>query len=246
MKLKRRSVTLVSLSIALLCAAFGIQATRVMALQTWTVGVHIGDWAEYSFVAEGNLTGFSSTNIPESGNVTVTGISGTNITCQSWYSLTNGTQETDTGSVDVESGSGNMTGGVIAADLNEGDLVYNGSWSSSSSSWSFTGATINETVTRNYLGSSVTTNHLNVTEQSDGIYMSMDCFWFRDSGVLAEVVFNYTLVESGAYMWAYVDEIITGASVDVVPEFSVSLILPLFVALSTLAVVSAKKRFVKK
>jgi hypothetical protein len=239
-RLKRKSVTLASLSIALLCAALGIQAVRVMAQQLRTVGVYVGDWAEYSVVYEGNYTGLNMAKMPVSIKLTVVGISGTNITCKTWGAFKNGSQETGAGSVDVESGIGNLTLFIIAADLNKGDSIYNGSV--------YSGFTINETITRNYLGSNVEVNHLNVTQHdtTSGISVnsSANYFWYRDSGLLAEEVTNETIMNttSGVESWLYDHITVTAA----VPEFPVSLILPLFVVLSTLVVVSAKKRLVKK
>lgn len=57
MRLKRRSLDVVSLLFFLLGGAFVIQSGRVMAAATRTVGVHVGDWAEYSISADGNATG---------------------------------------------------------------------------------------------------------------------------------------------------------------------------------------------
>ena len=160
MKLKRESVAIVSLTIALLLGAFGIQSMMVMALPTRTVGVQVGNWAEYNVFVDGNATYLNKINIPVSDRFTVATISGTNITCQGFETFKNLTQRAITGSIDVESGSGNMSGFIIAANLNPGDTVYNGSWGG------FTGSIINETTTRNYLGSNVEVCHMNRTSKT--------------------------------------------------------------------------------
>lgn len=177
-------------------------------------------------------------NVPVDLKLTVAGISGTNVTCQIWGQFANGTQETGTGSVDVETGSGNLTTYIVAANLNASDPIYTGSWN-------YTGAIVNETLTRNYLGSDVEVNHMNLT-QSIGylglsLNMSVNMLWFRDSGVLAETVLNITTVQSGVETWEYEHITVTGA----VPEFPVNMILPLLVALSTLVAVIARKRLFK-
>jgi ABC-type transport system substrate-binding protein len=86
---------------------------------TRTVGVQVGSWWEVSVVAEGNMTGFNATNQPDYAKFNVTGISGTNVTLQTLWRYANGTQITLTGSVDVENGSGDFAGLIIAADLNK-------------------------------------------------------------------------------------------------------------------------------
>jgi hypothetical protein len=243
MKLKRKSAIIVSLSVALLCVAFGVRSTLGIYLpSTRTVGVEVGNWAAYSVLAEGNMTGLNATNTPQSYTITVTGISGTNVTCQTVEKFTNGTQKTGTGSVDVNNGSGNMTGFLIAANLNQNDSVYNGSGEF------FPGAIINYTTTRNYLGSNVEVCQSNMTEQTTSVeysYLySYNYTWFRGSGMLAEVTVNMTEVISGTYSWQYEHIIVTSSST--VPEFPESLVLPLLAAFSTLAVVIARKKVVKK
>lgn len=243
MGLKRKTVTLASLTIALLCVALGIQAVRVMA-QTRTVGVQVGSWAHYSFLVEGNVTGVP--NEPVNATLTVTGISGTNVTCQTVENFKNGTQKAGTGSVDVNSGSGNTSGNIIAANLNAGELVYNGPWSADGIT--ATGATINGTATRSYLGESMEVCYLNLTQEYTpaagySIFESVDYVWLRGSGMAAEEVINMTSTSPSGFQWWYMDITITSSTV---PEFPVSLILPLFVVLSTLVVVIAKKRLVKK
>jgi hypothetical protein len=139
-----------------------------------------------------------------------------------------------------------MSGLIIAANLNEGDLVYNGPWSGAGIN--STGATINGTATRSYLGGSMEVCYLNETRESIPYpgyseSESVDYVWLRGSGMLAELVMNVTFTYPSGFQWAHMDVKITSSTV---PEFPVSLILPLLIALSTLAVVTAKKRLVKK
>jgi hypothetical protein len=237
MKLERKSVTLVLALVVLLCAALGIQSMKVMA-DARTAGVQVGDWANYSASASGNWTEFVPADVPVSESVTVTDVTGTNVTLEMVSTFSNTSQTTDTGIVDVETGSGNASGSIIAANLNAGDLVYTGTWE-------YTDATINETITHNYLGSNVEVNHLNITTEIISLYVNsstaMDYFWFKDTGVIAEMVINGTYVAEGTMYWMYMHLEITG----MVPEFPISIILPLFLILSTLAVVTAKKKLYK-
>lgn len=239
MKLKRKSVILISLAFAMLSATLGIQSMRVMASTTRTVGVNINDWANYSAFADGNATILNTTDIPVSFKITIVGINGTNVTCQESATYLNGTQMTSPGYIDVDSGNGNMSGFIIAANLNQGDLVYNGSWS-------FSGAIINETIpARSYLGSDWEINHMNLTNQVGipGYWAnySWNFYWFRGSGMMAEMALNFTYLQSGTLTWLYEHITITSA----VPEFSASVILPLFMALSIVAIVIVRKRLLR-
>jgi hypothetical protein len=246
--LKRKSVTLVLLTVAILLVAFGVQSTKVMAT---TVGVNVGEGAEYSVSVNGYEPSLNLSNQLFDLKFTVVRIIDTNITCKDSETFLNGTQETNMETVDVETGSGNFSGIIIPANLNEGDLIYTGPWSTGD--LDCTNATINETVTRNYLGSNVQVNHLSLTEQlanSSGIegttIVSMNLtgnwFWLKDSGILAEAdEDSWFLNTQDETFWLSSSISITR----IVSEFPVSMILPLFIALSTLAVVSAKKRLPK-
>ena len=246
-QLDSNKVILVSLSVALLFAVLGIQSICGSVLSAnRTVGVQIGTWATYTVSAEGNMTANLPPDLYNISYFTanVTEINGTTVTFQEVVTFKNASTATITGSVDVETGSSNMlggAGGLIAANLNQGDLIYTGSWS-------FTGATINGTTTRSYLSSNVEVCQFNLTSIQGTVggpsyfYGTWDWFWLRDSGLLAEQDFNITSVQSGVETWVYGYVKITTSSV---PEFSVSLILPLFVFLSTLVVVAAKKKLVK-
>jgi parallel beta-helix repeat protein len=172
---------------------------------TRTVGVQVGSWWEVSAVAEGNMTGFNAANQPDYAKFDVTGISGTNVTLQTLWRYANGTQMSLTGSVDVENGSGDLAGLIIAAGLNKGDQIYNGTWYLTGGQ-DESGATINDTLTRNYLGSNVEVCHWNWTRAST----SWNYFWLRDTGILAESTENMTVVETDAYYWEYLDVTITG------------------------------------
>jgi hypothetical protein len=244
MKLKRKSVTVVLLSVALLCVAFGVRSTLGIYLpSTRTVGVQVGNWAAYSALAEGNMTGFNATNVPVSLKITVSAISGTNVTCQTVENFENGTQKPGTGSIDVNSGGDNLTAWIIAANLNQNDSVYNGL-----GGFFLRGAILNYTTTRNYLGSNVEVCQSNTTGQTTSVgysyFESINFTWFRSSGMLAEATISLTEVISGTYSWLYEHIIVTSNSA--VPEFPGSLDLPLLAAFSTLAIVGLKKKVVKR
>ncbi len=174
-----------------------------------TVGVNEGDWFEYGNV-EFNWTsndpnarfppeweGFEEINGTEWMRNTVQGISGTNITGQTIVHYTNGTEITEGYEIDVDTGRGNGTILFIAANLGEGDLVY------TDPTAFIEGATINETISRAYLGETVEVNHLNITMEVEwtGVFhfiWRMNFYWFKSSGALCEFQLYYYNWTSGA------------------------------------------------
>jgi len=105
----------------------------------------------------------------------------------------------------------------------------------------FSEMTINETIMREYLGSTVEVNHfiINVTTPPNPIYnmsMLMDWYWYRDSGIIAEMQM-YTLVESMGNT-TMVD--VNVDLLDVIPEFPISAYLPFFIITTIALTVLAK------
>jgi len=224
-----------------------------------TVGVQEGDWADYVVTYEGNSTemmGGDLVNVTGM-RVTVVSVSGTNVTLESTTDYENGSDTVDTGWIDVETGEqgGNFTfaGVLIAANLNQGDPVY-------TVSQSFFGeGTINETVTRGYLGSMVEVNHfiLNMTIPPNPVInltYSWSWYWYRATGLPAEMTFYYMqesagfipvetsvesvpIAQSSNMTWFEIHLTI----VDVIPEFPSTLILPLLMIIALVAVMLRKK-----
>jgi len=147
------------------------------------VGVRVGDWVKYTVEITGYRPGFPvDLNDVEWGKTSVQAVSGTIIEVELVWHLKNGTEITMTGPVDVvTSGYPSptfMSGLFIAKDLPTGATLY---------------ATyplgpippslkINETISKEYLGVSRETNHVNATKW--GIHV--DAYWDRATGVLIE------------------------------------------------------------
>lgn len=212
-------------------------STRVYAQRT--VGVHIGDWSEYTVTATiegdpfdpyGNVTD-PFTNVT-SMRLTVVDIVDTNVTLDMQLFYENGSDVIQLGWVDVDTGNGTgPQGWLIAANLSAGDQVYTGAESM------FGEMTINETITREYLGGPVEVNHfiLNFTAPPNpymNISTLMDYYWFKDTGFVAEMnmsimmemmMGNRTLTEISADI------------INVIPEFPTTLT-PLF-AIATITLI---------
>jgi hypothetical protein len=207
------------------------------------VGVNVGDSAQYSGSIRGNFTGMANYDATVTLTVkAISGPTGTNITLkEDIYNITSGATSHSVGSVDVDTGEGNMTGTIILANLNAPDLVYTGPWSMAGINW--TGATINETIPRQYLGSTVQVNHLNIT-QTGTIYgyiylRSFNVYWYKASGWVAELSFGEWIKIVNVMYWYSMHYIIIAT----VPEFPPAIIPSLFMVLTLIAVVFVKRGF---
>jgi hypothetical protein len=205
-----------------------------------TVGVQAGDWAEYivTGVYQGNVTDLFE-NVA-SMRATVVDVVDTNVTVETRLYFENGSDTVESGWIDVDTGNGTYQGWLIAANLNAGDRVYTGDETM------FGKGTINETVTREYLGSMAEVNHfrLNLTIPPNPIYnmsLLMDWYWYRDSGVVAEMRM-YTLME-GMGNTTMVD--VNLDIFDVIPEFPIFAFLPLFIIMTATVVMLAKFKSIR-
>lgn len=200
------------------------------------VGVKSGDWADYVVTYEGNSTdeiGGFFVNMTAM-TVTVIDVVGTNVTLEGYTYYENGSDTTEIGWIDVETGEtgGNFTGpGVlIAANLNQGDRVY------TTSQDPFGEGTINETVTRNYLGSPALVNRFvrNITIPPNPFFnltFNMDWYWFRATGIPAEMTYYYMQELPGTMTWFDIRIVV----ITVVPEFPPALVMPIFMVATLVA-----------
>ncbi len=226
-------VFLPSLAILLLASSLCISAYAQR-----TVGVQVGDWAEYTVTGtfQGNFTGTfgNTTSLFEnvtSMRVTVINIVDTNVTLEAHAYFENGSDVVEPGWIDIDSGNGTLEGWLIGADLNVGDHVY------TDNQTMFGELTFNETIMREYLGSPVEVNHLllNVTTPPNPFYnmsMLLDWYWYRDSGIAAEMHMYMQTEGMGDPMLVDIHVNL----MQVIPEFSISAYLPAFIV-TTIAVV---------
>jgi hypothetical protein len=212
---------------------------------TRTVGVSVGNKFRYSPTVSWSSNDTSATPPPDLvdanntqwGEVTVTGISGTNITTQITNHYKNGTEATPvSGWKDVNTGAGNMSIFVISANLTTGDSVF------TSSSW-----IINETVPRTYSGVKRDTNHLNMTLSSGTQITGYDFYWDKSTGVLVETL-QETTNQTGTYTTTWSEDLqIISSDVWIVPEFPTwTPALLMLIALTSATMVIAKQKQPKR
>jgi hypothetical protein len=207
---------------------------------TRTVGLSVGNMFRMSVTVSWHSTDPSATfpsNLVDFNNtqwaeITITGISGTNVTGQMTSHYKNGTEITTGGWVDVNTGNNvNLSESVISANLTAGDSEYTSS--------PYNTNIINNTVTRTYLGVGRETNHLGYAYPGG----STDLYWDKTTGFLVEV-----LVESTSHTFGYVttsslDVQIISSNVWIVPEFPTwTPALLILITLTSATIVIARQR----
>lgn len=226
--------------------------------QERTVGVAEGDWFTYELDAIWNSTDpdtpfppldygdWEIMNGTEWVKMTITGVSGTNISFQYLTHYKNGTEEIGYGYIDVDTGEeadGALT--VISANLGVNDSIYA---SGDYSTWA-----INETVTRTYPDGVRETNHINMTyefswttnELHYRLYQSINLYWDKETGILAEDSFEITN-QTGPYLttWAVTSRI-TDSSAGVIPEFPAGSSMLAIAVIVTVIAISIERRLIK-
>jgi hypothetical protein len=185
--------------------------------------------------------------------MSVSDVSGTNITLQATEHFKNDTERIRSGWIDIDTGNSSeeteettdMTFMAISADLGANDTLYT---SGEYSTWK-----INETVVRTYPDEERDTNHLNMTwEYSWAIneteyyyYLSMNFYWDKSTGILVEDSFE-SINQTGEYntTWSALSKI-TDSNVWVVPEFPTWASPLLILIVLTVAMVIYKRRLLK-
>ncbi|UCC33100.1 MAG: hypothetical protein JSW53_04780 [Candidatus Bathyarchaeota archaeon] len=209
-----------------------------------TVGVQVGDWAEYTiaFTSEGNFTDLEDPFEFETITgirIAVVDIAETNVTQEAHIYFANGSDSVHPGWVDIETGDGGgeATFPLIAGNLVEGDRIY------TNNETMFGEFTINETLTRSYLGSTFEVNrwNSNVTAPPNPFLNSsivFDIYWFRDSGFPAEIRMFMMMEMMGNRTSIDMSMNIIG----IIPEFPSTLVLPLLIAGTLVAVLLSRRR----
>jgi hypothetical protein len=237
MKGKIVLLNVISIFLVLALAMTGLAQTR-------TVGVDVNNTWRYSTSADWSSTdlnykpppGVVEYNDTEWLQVTVTGVSGTNISAQMTAHFKNGTEETEGGWIDIDSGNNeNMTYMIISANLFVNDSLYTVSYAN----WF-----INETVPTTYLNSERDTNHLNITSSVGLQYLASNLYWDKSTGILVELsVQNIYSVLNNTTSWSMGLQIIS-SNVWVIPEFStwIPTLLMLIALTSATTIVSTQRR----
>jgi hypothetical protein len=212
--MKKGKIIFAFISIAMLLTITGAMA----AVPVRTSGVSNGDTftygnANFSWNSDDPTatppTEWNAMNGTAYFRVTIESIVGTNVTISSLAHYNNGTETTQSGWVDVDTGDGNMTFFLISANLNANDSIYSGS--------DYSTYTINETIpgTR-------ATDHLNATTETSvelySIYLSMNFYWDKTTGVLTKMSMTSNETTTYTTNWSVSFEL-TSSNKFTVPEY---------------------------
>ena len=219
----------------------------VASAQTRTPGVSGGNTFTWSYTVNWNSNDPNATvpselvsiNETQWAKVSLTAVLGTNVTGTVTTHFRNGTEATNDGWVDVDSGDGNITTLFISAGLVPSDSIYT---VSPYNMW-----TINETVLRAYPSGARDTNHINTTATSSSFQGNLsettNLYYDQTTGALVE----FSKAESnqtGTYLTTWLEEMqITDSSVWTVPEFPMlTATLITLIALTSVTVLIASQR----
>ncbi len=211
------------------------------------MGVKEGDWIKY-----GNFsvvsTGPEPTHFQKELNktdlmlITVQTILATNITYEVDWHFKNGTDLIFTDWIDVVSGvnpDSKLTDPFaffISTNLPVGAGLYN------VATGPFVGWEINETINREYLGIVGETQHTNILSSLIGATHTYNIYWDKGSGVLTEYNYSMTVVYPSSPTIEVHFEIIESNPTWPIPEFPNSILIPLFMMATLLAVIMYRKK----
>lgn len=132
-----------------------------------------GDWIKYDFTISGAPSG---TSLPDWIKVEFLSVTGTKVTMRVTTHMSDGTEDTDTMTLDVATGSGgeSLSGVVIPANQKKGDSVEITSYGT---------VTIDGESTRIYAGASRTVVYASVSQYGT----ELTYYWDKQTGVMVEV-----------------------------------------------------------
>lgn len=235
-------IVLLTLISTLLLFALVVAASA----QIRVVGVSVGNKFRYSFNISWSSNDPSATppsslvdnNNTEWMEISVTGISGTNITGQTIQHYKNGTETTADVWVDVDTGPSALPY-FISANLAAGDSAY--------TSFPFNTTWImNETVPRAYFFGARDTNHMNTTASSGTQSFPTNMYWDKSTGVFVEFLQEATNKTDAYTATSLIGIQIISSDLWTVPEFPtwISALLTL-IALTSATMVIARQRHSK-
>jgi hypothetical protein len=210
-------------------------SSALVSAQTYTVGVQVGNYFEYSVSLSGSNASSSKAYGLTMTNLTVTNVTGSLVTASVEAQFQNGTVRNVNASEDVATGESENSANVpipwtlVAANLTVDELTYPGS-----SSWA------NETVTMNgrLTDHAVQTNLTQGGAEND----TLDLYWDVATGVPVNVSAIRTVTGQGVTINLTYVLIATNAWSTVVPEFSPDVMAIIMTAVVGVAIATALRR----
>jgi len=195
----------------LLIAALSLSSPIVKAQEgTPTIGVEVGDWANYdasAFSYESNIPGYQEPPVELKVLAStewfigeVIEVTGNNVTMQWGTYYKDGTKQLETQTGDPIVGSGNLSDALAPGGLSPGDQFI--IWLEE---WGYPGprtVTISETISRTYAGEEREVNHvtLSLPHPEGGTY-NFDTYYDKETGIVCEGKIRYSHeAPDGLYM----------------------------------------------
>jgi hypothetical protein len=162
----------------------------------YTVGVKAGDWVKYQGSASGlEPDEFLDLSQMEWMKGEVLSVSGTTVTVQMTAHYKNETDAVQKLVGDVASASGNLTFMIMPAGLEKGDAFPVAMFDLGQ-----VGLSINNTVTRTYMGVSRSINVLSISVSEDAISLEVGAYWDQATGVLMELSMQVSALDENMQM----------------------------------------------
>lgn len=197
----------------LLIAALSLSSSLAKAQEgtpTGTIGVEVGDWANYDPSAlsyESNIPGYEEMPVELKVLASVEWfigevieVSGNNVTMQWGSYYKDGTKQFETQTGDPIAGLGNLSDALAPGGLSPGDQFT--IWLEE---WGFPGpitVTVSETVSRTYAGEEREVNHVTLSlPHPEGGNYNFDNYYDKETGIICEGIIGYSLeAPGGLYM----------------------------------------------
>ena len=183
------------------CVLLGIVFTVLVStvptsFGAYTVGVKAGDWVKY----QGNASGIEPEEFLDLSQMEwmkgeVLSVSGTTITVQMTAHYKNGSDAVQKLVGDVASASGNLTFMIMPAGSKEGDALPLAMFDLGQ-----VGLSINDTVTRTYMGVSRSVNVLSISVSEDAVSLEVGAYWDQATGVLMELSMQVSAMDQSMQM----------------------------------------------
>jgi len=219
----------------------------------------VGDTFKYTYTLNPNLgnnqnllPSFFQTLIQQAqsfdwAQITISSVSGSEVTVQMIVQFKNGTQQTSNGVTDVASGDGNLTTFLIASNLRANDQIYQGSSSDK----------INETISSKYSSGTREVNHQSIInnynvsqEELSGFNITeplqqtntQDTYWDKQTGALVEMSYKMTTRSALINADISVDIALINSNVYTVPEYPTWIIVLTALVTSTILTIKVRHR----
>jgi hypothetical protein len=162
----------------------------------YSVGVKAGDWVKY----EGSASGFEPDEFLDLSQMEwmrgeVLDVSGTTVTVQMTAHYTNGSESVQKLIGDVATASGNLTFMMLPAGLEKGDAFPFAVFDLGQ-----VGLSINDTMTRAYMGVSRSVNVLSISVSEDYVSLEVGAYWDQATGVLLELSMQVSALNENMQM----------------------------------------------